>query len=176
MGDPIPLRFCPACGAPIERRFVYGRDRPVCPSCGYIHFVDPKVAAAAFVEQGGQVLLVRRAVSPEKGRWTLPAGFVEADEDPAATAARECLEETGLEIEVQDLMEIVPGREHPRGASIVLVYRARVVAGRLQPQDDVDQAGFFSPDEVPPLAFKATRRVITAWQSGSPGSLPDADR
>jgi len=54
------------------------------------------VAVAVLIERDGKVLLVRRANTPQKGMWTLPAGFVDAGEDPAQAAERECLEETGL--------------------------------------------------------------------------------
>jgi ADP-ribose pyrophosphatase YjhB (NUDIX family) len=134
--------------------------RPVCPACGWIFFADPKVAAAALIEQDGQVLLVRRAVDPQRGCWSLPAGFVDAGEDPARAAERECLEETGLHVRVSGLIDVVFGQEHVRGAHIVIVYRAVIIGGNLNPQDDVDQVGFFGRDQLPDLAFYTTRKVL----------------
>ncbi len=101
---------------------------------------------------------------PEQGRWTLPAGFVDADEDPRRAAERECLEETGLTVCAQGVVDVIAGREHPHGASIVIVYRAVLLEGDLRPADDVDEARFFGPQEIPPLAFAATRDVVSAWQ------------
>ena len=57
---------------------LFGRERPVCPQCGWIHFADPKVAAAVLIEKDGRVLLVRRTNEPFRGLWTLPAGFINA--------------------------------------------------------------------------------------------------
>jgi 8-oxo-dGTP diphosphatase len=159
------IRFCVRCAGRVEQRLADGRLRPVCTSCGFVHFLDPKVAAAAVVEQESRLLLVRRRSSPQKGRWTLPAGFVDQNEDPRQAAIRECREETGLEIEVTELLDVIYGLEHERGAAIVIVYRGRVSGGRLQAGDDSDAAEFFGPREIPRLAFRATRQVVQRWQS-----------
>jgi ADP-ribose pyrophosphatase YjhB (NUDIX family) len=154
------IHFCPRCGAQLGLQDRFGARRPVCPACDWIYFPDPKVAAAGLVEQDGKVLLVRRANDPMRGLWTLPAGFVDAGEDPAGTVVRECLEETGLQVEVTGLLEIIAGQEHPRGAHFVIVYRARLLGGRLQAADDVDAAAFFPREALPELAFASTRRVL----------------
>lgn len=159
-----PIRFCPACGTPIEWREAFGRPRPVCPACGRIHFFDPKVAAAVLVEDQGRVLLVRRGGEPCRGSWSLPAGFVDAGEDPRAAAERECLEETGLRVRATRLVDVVAGQEHSRGASIVIVYQAEIVGGVLQARDDAEAAAFFSPEDLPELGFEATRRILAEWQ------------
>ncbi len=138
----------------------FGRLRPVCPSCGWVYFADPKVAAAVLVEKDGRVLLVRRINEPFRGLWTLPAGFVDAGEDPKAAAERECLEETGLVVHATGVLDIIPGREHPRGADFVIVYRGEVLSGDLQAGDDADQAGWFGLDALPELAFRATKAVL----------------
>ncbi len=158
------IEFCPACGARVELQEAFGRIRPVCPKCGRVHYQDPKVAAAALVERERKVLLVRRVNMPEQGKWTLPAGFVEFDEDPRLAAMRECEEETGLKVRVTDLVDVIHGQEHPRGASIVIVYRAEIAEGQLGAHDDADAVGFFGPDELPPLAFRATRLVLDRWR------------
>jgi len=154
------INFCPRCGAPISLENKYGKVRPVCPACGWMHFADPKVAAAVLVEQDGRVLLVRRVNDPFRGLWTLPAGFVDADEDPARAAARECLEETGLSVRVTRVLDVVAGREHPRGADFVIVYAAHVESGILRAADDADEVGWFERSELPPLAFKATQTIL----------------
>jgi len=154
------VKYCQRCGALIIHQERFGRERPVCPRCDWIFFPDPKVASAVLVEQDGQVLLVRRALDPERGKWTLPAGFIDAGEDPARAAERECQEETGLRVQVQDLLAVLYGQEHPRGAHIIIFYRAQLLSGSLRPGDDVDAVGFFSRDQLPPLAFETTRKVL----------------
>jgi ADP-ribose pyrophosphatase YjhB (NUDIX family) len=128
-----------------------------------VHFLDPKVGAGVLIAKDGKILLVRRSVEPELGKWTLPAGFVEGDEDPRATASRECLEETGLVVRIGELLDVIHGREHSGGASIVIIYTGKVVGGELAPSDDADAAKYFAPSELPPLAFEATRRAIEEW-------------
>jgi ADP-ribose pyrophosphatase YjhB (NUDIX family) len=113
------------------------------------------------VEKDGRILLVRRVMEPFQGLWTLPAGFVDAGEDPAAAAMRECLEETGLTVRVTRVLDVVPGREHERGADFVIVYGAEVVDGILHPADDADAAEWFARDQFPPLAFRATQIILS---------------
>ena len=152
--------YCPRCGSAITHETRFGKVRPVCPQCGWIYFANPKVAAAVLVEQDGRVLLIRRAKDPFRGLWTLPAGFVDAEEDPARAAERECLEETGLSVLVTAVMDVIAGLEHLRGANMIIFYRAEILSGQLTAQDDADQAAFFSLYDLPPLAFQATKRIL----------------
>jgi len=140
--------------------FLFGAERPECPACGWIHFEDPKVAAAVLVEQDGRVLLTRRVNDPHRGQWSLPAGFVNAHEDPERAAERECLEETGLLVRVTGLIQLIAGQEHERGADILILYQAEVLGGELLAGDDADEVDFFERDALPPLAFRATRIAL----------------
>lgn len=158
------INFCLRCGTPLEKRLRFGRERPVCPACGWTYFADPKAAAAVLVVQAGRVLLVQRAHPPRRGAWTLPAGFIDAGESPAEAAARECLEETGLRVRVTGLLDVIAGSEHERGADFVIAYLATVLDGTLSPADDALAAEWFSPDDLPPLAFAATRQILDAWR------------
>lgn len=155
------VNYCLRCGSPLAQAERFGGLRPVCPACGWVYFADPKVAVAALIQQGERVLLVQRAIDPQRGMWTLPAGFVDAGENPAEAACRECLEETGLKTTITGLVDVLFGQEHSRGAHILIVYQADVVGGDLQPGDDVAAAAFFSPGDLPPLAFKTTRQILS---------------
>ena len=155
------FNYCPRCGSRCNHEERYGKVRPVCPQCGWIHFVDPKVAAAVLIEQDGRVLLVRRTNEPFRGLWTLPAGFINGGEDPAEAAARECFEETGLTVRITRVLDIISGREHPRGADFIIVYQASVIGGELKPDDDVDAAEWFERGHLPQLAFRATQVVLS---------------
>ena len=156
-------KYCPRCSTQLNIQERFGSLRPVCPQCGWIHFVDPKVAAAVLVTREESVLLVRRVNEPYRGLWTLPAGFVNGGEDPAEAAVRECLEETGLCVSVTRVYEIVSGREHPRGADFVIVYQAEFISGVLQANDDADAVEWFDKNGLPPLAFLATQKVLQSF-------------
>jgi 8-oxo-dGTP diphosphatase len=155
------VKHCIRCGtALVEKIYHDNHMHKVCPACDWAFFPDPKVAAAVLVFIDKKVLLVKRLFDPMQGFWTLPAGFVNANEDPARAAERECKEETGLEVKTGEVAHIITGRDHPRGADIVLVYKAEWISGEVQAQDDAQDAGFFGMDELPPLAFSATRVAL----------------
>lgn len=153
-------QFCPLCGHPLQIETLFGKPHKVCKSCGFVHFKDPKVAVGVLIEQEDRVLLVRRINEPQRGLWSFPAGFVDAHEDPEQAAARECQEETGLEINHLHLLRVIGGREHSRGADILIMYSAEICGGQMQAGDDADQVQFFSRTQLPPLAFRATRITL----------------
>lgn len=164
------IRFCLRCGTRLVQIEKFGKKRPTCPQCDWVYFPDPKVAVAVLIEEDARVLLVRRAVDPERGRWTLPAGFVDAGEDPVRAAERECLEETGLRVEVTRLLDVIAGQEHPRGAHILILYRGEIIRGDISPGDDVDRARFFSRLDLPSLAFQSTAQILARNLDLEPGS------
>lgn len=138
-----------------------GKPRPTCPQCGYIHYADPKVAAVVFIEQAGKVLLVRRGIQPEMGKWALPAGYVDYGEDPRLTAVREVREETGLEIDLTRLLEVMF-----TPPVIVIIYAGVVISGRLQAADDAEAVDWFAPTHLPELGFSSTVMILQRWQRG----------
>lgn len=156
-------RFCPQCGARLQRRTVAERERPVCPACGFIFYLNPIVAAAALVEQGGRVALVRRGVEPGRGRWSLPSGYVELDESPEEAAVRETREELGLQVEVDGLLNTFTF-SNPQSQGVLLVYAAHVVGGELVPGDDAVEAAWFGPNDLPDVAFRQHREVLRQWR------------
>ena len=149
------------------RGVAHGKERPICTECGRVQFRDPKVAVVVFATQEGRVLLVKRSIIPHQGCWTLPAGFVDAGEDPKTAAIREVLEETGLQVEITELVDVLHSREYERGADILSVYRAEVLSGEMAAQDDAWGAGFFPPDELPELGFEITKQMIARWKHGT---------
>ncbi|NLE51931.1 MAG: NUDIX hydrolase [Chloroflexi bacterium] len=170
--QPTPVNFCQVCGAAMIDANRFGKLRRTCPACGYIHFDDPKVAAVVFIERDGAVLLVQRAVDPERGKWALPAGYIDYGEHPAEAAIREVHEETGLEIAISGLLAVQGGAAEI-GASIVIIYAGRVVNGVAQPLDDADAIGWFKKgDPLPDIAFESTHAMLDAWRAGRLTPVP----
>ena len=84
------MRFCSACGAPVELKRPAGDmlDRHVCSSCGEIHYRNPKVVVGAVCAWQDRVLLCRRAIEPRAGFWAVPAGYLELGESTEEGAIR----------------------------------------------------------------------------------------
>ena len=170
-----PANYCQVCGQRLIDRPAHGKLRRVCPACGFTHFDDPKVAVAAFVQDQGRVLLVRRAYNPERGKWALPAGYVDYGEDPAVAVVREVKEETDLDVTVVGLLSVTGGPAE-FGASIVITYAVTVLSGSARPQDDADALLWLSPgDPLPELAFDSTRQALAAWRHRRNAERPRED-
>ena len=58
------------------------------------------------------------------------------------------------------VVDVIAGREHPRGADFVIVFEGEILSGELRAADDADQAEWFDPHDLPPLAFRATEVVL----------------
>lgn len=141
-------------------RQVSGQPRRACSACDYVHFTDPKVGVGALTTQDGKVLLVRRRMEPERGKWSLPAGFLDHGEDPKQTAEREVYEETGLRVRIVALLDVFTNPPGQGGASIFILYGAQLLGGEMIAGDDADAVGFFDLDELPDLAFASTQAAI----------------
>lgn len=145
---------------------VMDKDRRVCPSCRYVYFTDPKVGVGVAIVEDEKLLLVRRRMNPERGKWSLPAGYADQDEDPRETAEREALEETGLIVAVESLLDVSFNPPGQGGASIFILYRARRISGEPQAGDDAADAGFFALDQLPELAFASTHAAVARLLHG----------
>lgn len=185
----FPYNFCPVCAAKLEERHKYGALRQICTACDFVRFRDPKVSVIGLVTVGNQVLITRRAVDPQKGKWSLPGGYMDAGEMPKDALKRELIEEVGLEIEVGKLDEIFPlTAERPTKAAetannlseanlpiedtigIVLAFEAWPLSGKaelLESNDDVSEAAWMDWAEIPHenLAFESTAILLKKWHS-----------
>jgi 8-oxo-dGTP diphosphatase len=169
----LPPRYCPHCTAPLHERPAFGRRRLTCHACGFVHFREAKVGVSVLVEEAGRLLLVRRAIDPGQGLWSLPSGFLDWDEAPEVAAVRECAEETGLQVADPVLVEVRQYTDDFRGPGLNLVYRARAAGGRLEAGDDAAEVRFFAPEELPAgedVAFANHRRLIDGWRQGERGA------
>lgn len=118
---------------PIEPNFVHKippgdeRERRVCTHCNFIDYSNPKVVVGSVVTApDGRFLLCKRAIEPQKGFWTLPAGFLENGESPEDGAKREAREEACVEINLTHMVGIY---SVPRISQVQLFF-----AGQLGPK------------------------------------------
>lgn len=158
---PSTIRYCPLCGSALIRTPVppEQKEEAVCSSCGFVFYLNPKVVGATIPVADGRVLLVRRNIQPSKGKWTYPGGFVNWGETVTAAALRETLEETGLRVAVDGLVGVY---SYPHSPVVIVVYRARVVGGTLQPSHETQEVAWVVPPQIPwgELAFPSTREAL----------------
>lgn len=117
-------------------------------------------AGAVVVDDQGRVLLVQRGHEPERGRWTVPGGRLEPGETLGQAAVREVLEETGLEIEVQEELWSLRRQVDAQHDYEIHDFRATVTGGRLRPGDDAPDTRWFHPEEI--AALPVTEDLL-AW-------------
>jgi ADP-ribose pyrophosphatase YjhB (NUDIX family) len=143
-------------------RVAFGRKRPVCPACEYVHFNDPKVAVGVVAHRRGRLLLVKRNHEPRLGEWSFPSGFIDAGEPLEEGAVRETKEETGLDVRIERLL----GAYSRAGERVIfLAYAARVTGGRIEVGAECQDVRFFALDALPPLAFPHDPAIVRAWQA-----------
>jgi ADP-ribose pyrophosphatase YjhB (NUDIX family) len=160
-GNRHAFKFCPHCRTTLILRLEGGEDRPVCPDCGFVQYLNPAPGAGVILLRDGRICLVKRKFEPKKGLWSLPTGFMEWDEDVQLTARREALEETGLEVQLTGLYAVESGILPPDIPVLVVFFRAVECGGKLEAGDDAAEVGFFALEDIPgPIAFAAHRKVL----------------
>jgi ADP-ribose pyrophosphatase YjhB (NUDIX family)/GNAT superfamily N-acetyltransferase len=157
------LAFCPVCGHKLSWREEGGRLRQACDNCGYVHYVNPVPAVGIIIEHEGGIVLIKRLKPPHKDEWTLPSGFVEADESAEDAATREAEEETGLKVEIIELAGVNSFPEGPPISGIMIFFRARTRGGALRAGDDASEARVFSFSELPALPFRTHREAVAQY-------------
>jgi ADP-ribose pyrophosphatase YjhB (NUDIX family)/GNAT superfamily N-acetyltransferase len=157
--------FCQRCGHEMSSDMIGGRERPVCPQCGFVIFKNPVPGVGVLVEMEGGVVLIKRGHDPKKGLWALPAGFIEADESIEEAAVRECKEETNLDIDLIEMFHVDSFPTDPTPQSgIIIFYRAKPIGGELRPGDDAVEAMIYPPDALPvDVAFRTHRAALARW-------------
>ena len=139
--------------------------RKYCSACGYIQYRNPLPGVTVLIIEDGKVLLGRRGpASFRPGTWCLPGGFIEFEEDFITAAHREILEETGLKIEVDSIVNVVSNFLSSSLHSIVVVLQASVRGGLLQAGDDLEALEWFPLEgKLPEMAFESDTYIIQRY-------------
>jgi 8-oxo-dGTP diphosphatase len=168
----MEFKYCPRCATALEMRPSHPPDpeRPACPNCGFVHYENPSPTVQAWIERDGAYLALRRGQEPLKGRWNMPGGFVEPGESGPEAIAREVREETGLEVEVDDVLGIFAstyGDGEDAKPIFDVAYRCRITGGDFVVSDESEEAGWFPLAEFPEPAFEGERLALAALRSPS---------
>lgn len=137
------------------------RSRLTCPECGYIAYENPKIVVGTVCTWEDRILLCRRDIEPQRGYWTLPAGFLELHEAPETGACREAWEEARARIDLEGLLAVY---SIPRISQVQLIYRARLRSPHVVAADETREVALFPQEEIPwsGLAFPTVRWALTA--------------
>lgn len=135
------FEFCPKCGS---KHFDINNEKSKkCDNCGFVYYMNPSSATAAFIiNERNELLVERRGKEPAKGTLDLPGGFVDMDETAEEGMAREIKEETGLEIASAEYLFTIPNIYRYSGIDIHtldMFFRCTVAEG-AQPKADDDAA------------------------------------
>jgi ADP-ribose pyrophosphatase YjhB (NUDIX family) len=145
------------------------REREVCRTCGFVDYQNPKIVAGAVVSHAGKILLCRRGIEPRAGFWTLPAGFLEAHEQPEEGALREVFEEACARVVLDGLIGIYTVK---RISQVQMFFRARF-AGEVAfgVGEETREVGLFAWEEIPwaEIAFPSVTWMLERWREGVDG-------
>ncbi len=172
--DSHGYRFCPRCGSTLEHRLLKAGEPPrlVCSSCGFIFYLDPKVAVGTIIRTpDDRLVLLRRGIEPGYGKWVFPGGYVDRGEPLIDAAIREAREESGLDVRLDGLVNVYSylGR-----TPVIIVYAATVIGGTLALDDESLESAQVEPGAIPwdDLAFRSTYEALKDYLAGLVHPLP----
>ena len=156
------IKYCRACGSAVLYRLPDDGDtkeRAVCTVCHLVHYENPLNVVGTVPHLGNRVLLCKRNIEPRKGKWTLPAGFMELGESTADGAARETLEEAGAQFNMGELLTVM---SVPRVGQVHLYYLAQLTSDQFNPGFETQEARLFLESEIPwdELAFRTVQETL----------------
>jgi len=157
------MKFCHHCGGSVLQRIPEGDEklRYCCDSCDVIFYQNPKNIVGTLPTFEDKVLLCKRAIEPRRGKWTLPAGFMENGETTLAGAIRETAEEAGARVKVQQ-NNLYTLFNLPYINQVYLFFRAELEDLDFEPGIESLEVGLFSEAQIPwnEIAFPVVRSTL----------------
>ena len=157
----MEINFCSYCGAPMEEKIPVDDDhmRSVCTQCPHVHYENPKVVVGCIPVFEDKILMCKRNIEPRKGKWTLPAGYLENKESVQDGAARETLEETRAHVRIIELYRLF---NIVFVDQIYMMFRARMEDEIFGPTGESSEVRLFKEADIPwdEIAFEVIRQTL----------------
>ncbi|MCS7204419.1 MAG: NUDIX hydrolase [Leptospiraceae bacterium] len=158
------MKYCSNCGHPVIRMTPPGDhvERYVCLNCNTIHYENPKIIVGTIPIYEEKILLCKRAIDPQFGKWTIPAGFLELGETVEEGALRETLEEANARVEIIKLQAVY---SIPKISQVYLLFLARLLDLDFHPGPETLITQLFSIDEIPwdEIAFTSVKYALKTY-------------
>jgi len=155
------MKFCSDCGEKVVLKVPEGDSykRSCCPSCGTIHYINPKIIAGSLIYKGNEVLLAKRAIGPRENFWTIPAGFLELKESTQEGAIREVMEEANAEIDVKSLLAVI---DIVHISQVYIIYLSELKGDTFSPGPESLDVRLFKEEDIPwdDLAFESIKETL----------------
>jgi len=160
------MNYCSHCGSDKIVKEIPKDDhrlRLVCKSCDHIYYENPRIVVGTIPVFENKILLAKRGIEPEKGKWNLPAGFLEMNETTEEGAIRETMEETSAEIGDISIHTIFQSDSN----YIYFIFLANLKNDKINTTAESTEVKFFNPDEIPweELAFTANEFALKSYLS-----------
>ena len=160
------MRFCSNCGEVVQLKIpkMDDRYRYCCPSCGMIHYQNPKMVVGVLPIYNDEILLCQRAINPQKGLWTVPSGFMENGETLEAGALREAREEAGIAPELGRLHTIY---SLPHINQVYFLFLGHMPSKAAEKGIETSDLSWTKVSDIPwqDLAFSSVQFALEAYKS-----------
>jgi|TARA_B100001245_G_scaffold235905_1_gene224936 ADP-ribose pyrophosphatase YjhB (NUDIX family) len=155
------IKYCQFCGTHLVRKYDRSKERPFCEACNTFIYADPKVAVVAIVPSNKTILLIRRAIEPHLGKWSLPSGYVDRGESIENALVREVFEETTIYTSPCHYLGVFSGK----GPVVIHVYVATHKSGTAKAAEEVSEIKWCELDELPDLPFPYDQEIMSAYKT-----------
>lgn len=153
--------YCSFCGRPLYVDTLEGKARQVCKECKAVYYENPlPVASVILANRNREILLVKREREPFKDMWCCPIGFAEVGESIEAAALRELKEETGIDGNIVQLVDVSSHKNSFYGDLLIVTFEAEKVDGLEKAGDDAAECRYFPAMNLPKLAFDSQEKAI----------------
>ena len=150
-----------------EREVPDGDDheRLVCQQCGFINYENPKLVVGSVVtDPDDRILICKRAIEPQRGLWTIPAGFMELHESPEQGAAREAMEEACAKIQIRDMLAVYTIKHI---SQVQIMFRAKLLSPDIAAGPESLDVDLVKWEDIPwkELAFPSVHWALKQFDS-----------